>query len=404
MLSSFTNARRTGALAGLMLSICLPAIALAGKADATKKSLEELHSRIESLNKELESTREAHSDAADSLKKSELAISEINRKLYQIKRQQKSSNATLSSLQQEKGRLEATIRQQQELLGRQLYQQYLHGQQSHLQIILSRQDPNTVARDLRYYSYISRARAQRIASLRSNLAQVAALNEKTSATLKEIEELESEQESQRQQLEAEKKEHKTLLTSLAQQLKAQRSEISRLKRDEKRLTNLVKRLARIVPTKPKRAKPESLATNSALPTPKQAAGSFRALKGKLHLPVIGKIANRFGTPREDGGVSWKGLFIRAGEGTTIKSIASGTVVFADWLRGFGNLIIIDHGDDYMSLYGNNQALLKQVGEEVRAGDDIAAVGNSGGNPEYGVYFELRHRSNPFDPLAWCDVK
>jgi septal ring factor EnvC (AmiA/AmiB activator) len=112
------------------------------------------------------------------------------------------------------------------------------------------------------------------------------------------------------------------------------------------------------------------------------------------------VTNRFGSSREDSGISWKGLFIKANEGAEVKSVATGRVVFADWLRGFGNLIILDHGDGYMSLYGNNQAVLKQVGDSVHAGDVIASVGNSGGNDTNGLYYELRSQSRPFDPLSW----
>jgi septal ring factor EnvC (AmiA/AmiB activator) len=115
------------------------------------------------------------------------------------------------------------------------------------------------------------------------------------------------------------------------------------------------------------------------------------------------VSNRFGDSREDSGVSWKGLFIKANEGAEVKSIATGRVVFADWLRGFGNLIILDHGDGYMSLYGNNQAVLKQVGDIVHVGDTIASVGNSGGNETNGLYYELRRQSHPFDPLSWSKV-
>ena len=127
---------------------------------------------------------------------------------------------------------------------------------------------------------------------------------------------------------------------------------------------------------------------------------FVALKGKLGLPVHGQVSNRFGQAREDTGVSWKGLFIKAAEGSEVKSIAGGMVVFADWLRGFGNMLIIDHGGGYMSLYGNNQALLKHVGDAVKRGDVIASVGNSGGNETSGLYYELRRQSRPFDPMSW----
>lgn len=378
--------------------------ALAGKEETSKQSLEELKGRIQSLKKELESTQGAHSEAADALKESERAISETNRQLYKIQQQQKKNREALKTLEQEKAALEITIRAQQQNLGAHLRQQYIQGQASHLQILLSEQDPNDIAREMQYFGYLARARSKQITALRGNLEQIAALNARTESTLQEIEALKAEQERQKQALETEKKQRRTVMSSLAKQLKAQRSEISKLKRDEKRLSDLVKRLARIVPAKPKQQKPKTLGKNEALPTRSNIDKAFAALKGKLNLPVRGDIANRYGSPREDSGVSWKGLFIRAQEGAEVKSIASGTVVFADWLRGFGNLIIIDHGDDYMSLYGNNQALLKQVGDEVHAGDDIAAVGSSGGNPEAGVYFELRHRSNPFDPLAWCVVR
>jgi septal ring factor EnvC (AmiA/AmiB activator) len=124
------------------------------------------------------------------------------------------------------------------------------------------------------------------------------------------------------------------------------------------------------------------------------------LKGLLKLPVRGELMNRFGAPREEGGLSWKGLFIRAAEGAEVKVVAAGRVVFAEWLRGFGNLLIVDHGQGYMSLYSNNESLYKQPGEGVKAGDVIAAAGNSGGQADTGVYFELRHQGRPINPMAW----
>jgi septal ring factor EnvC (AmiA/AmiB activator) len=133
------------------------------------------------------------------------------------------------------------------------------------------------------------------------------------------------------------------------------------------------------------------------------AGSFAHLKGELRLPARGLVSNRFGGARQEGG-TWKGLFIRANPGSEVKAIAGGRVVFAEWMRGFGNLMIVDHGSSYLSIYGNNDALLKQVGDTLRGGETIAAVGNSGGNPESGLYFELRHQGQPLDPLKWVNLK
>lgn len=151
-------------------------------------------------------------------------------------------------------------------------------------------------------------------------------------------------------------------------------------------------------------KDESSATPAAKPAdialaPAAPAGAFEALKGQLRAPVAGRLAAKFGSKRGDG-PSWKGVFIRATEGADVHAIAAGRVVFAEWLRGFGNLIIVDHGGQYMSIYGNNQSLLKRAGDIVKAGDAIASAGNSGGNEESGLYFELRHQGRPFDPAGW----
>ena len=128
--------------------------------------------------------------------------------------------------------------------------------------------------------------------------------------------------------------------------------------------------------------------------------AFESLRGKLKLPARGELAGRFGTPREGGGVTWKGVFIKAESGQSVRAVADGRVVFADWLRGFGNLLILDHGNGYMSLYGNNESLLKSVGENTQSGENIASVGSTGGALESGVYFELRHEGKPFDPMKW----
>lgn len=124
----------------------------------------------------------------------------------------------------------------------------------------------------------------------------------------------------------------------------------------------------------------------------------------LPKPVRGEVTNKFGASRQDTGLTWKGLFIKSNEGNEVKSVANGRVVFADWMRGFGNLIIVDHGGGYMSLYGNNQALLRKIGDTVKGGDTIASVGNSGGNETSGLYYELRSHSKPFDPISWSTFR
>jgi len=383
-------------------------------AQASKESLQELQNRIQDLKQELDRTEDAHADASDALKKSEQAISESNRRLMELAQQQKESAVALSDIRKDRSGVETTIAAQQKLLSDQFYRQYVNGQQSYLRILLEQRDPNAMARDVYYLGYVSRARARLIADLRHNLDHIAQLDAQTQNALQKVAELKTAQEKERQELQKQQAERRDVLKKLSAQIKSQRGEISKLQRDEKRLSQLIERLSRIVskptsrktspttePTAKNKPQPER---NEALPTPFNGNGAFASLRGKLRLPVRGELANRFGTTREDTGISWKGLFIRAQEGSEVRSVAKGRVVFADWLRGFGNLLIVDHGDGYMSLYGNNQTLLKKAGDEVNAGDTVAAVGNSGGIPEAGLYFEMRYQSKPFDPLSWCSLK
>ncbi|QBE63525.1 murein hydrolase activator EnvC family protein [Pseudoduganella lutea] len=159
------------------------------------------------------------------------------------------------------------------------------------------------------------------------------------------------------------------------------------------------KIAQREPVKPEPREEAAARPSEVALAPAAPAGAFASLKGQMRAPVGGRVAARFGSKRGDG-PSWKGVFILAGEGAEIRSVAQGRVVFADWLRGFGNLIIVDHGGQYMSIYGNNQSLLKRVGDVVKGGDVIAAAGNSGGNEESGLYFELRHQGRAFDPAGW----
>lgn len=393
------------------------------KVEKPKEKLNNIHERIESLTKQLGKTKEAHADAADALKESEKAISETNRKLFDLQQAQKKHSESLQALQTQKSGLENTIDGQKNQLSKQIYQQYLHGQQNYLQLILEEQDPSAISRQLQYFSYISRARQTLINDMQSNLGRVTKLNEETENALKEVVSLKGKQEAERKNLESQKQAHSKVVEKLSSQISAQRNEIEKLKRDEKSLSQLVERLARapqIKPQKPTQAnlpnkepnnKPETetfpqrpLATNESLPSNAFDGGNFESLRGKLNLPVRGEVTNKFGAGRQDTGLTWKGLFIKSNEGNEVKSVANGRVVFADWMRGFGNLIIVDHGGGYMSLYGNNQALLRKMGDTVKGGDTIASVGNSGGNDTSGLYYELRSRSKPFDPMSWSVLR
>jgi len=364
------------------------------------EELENLRKRIATMQLEMDKTSESKSEATDALRESERAISNINRKLSKLAAQQRAADHKLGNLQEQQHILKTDIAGQQALLGKLLYQQYLGGKQEYLKLLLNNQDPNQVARDLHYYQQIARSRATWLASLREDLAKLDAVGDASRDQRAELASLHTEQAVQKTILEKEKRSRQRMLSNISLQLRQQRREISRLQRDENQLARLVEKITEML----SQPKSKSLFRNDNLPDNRFDGSPFDQLKGKLALPVRGEITNRFDTPRPESRIKWKGLFLRTSSGQTVKAIAAGQVVFADWLRGFGNLLIIDHGDGYMSLYGNNETLYKEVGDILRGGDTIAAVGNSGGNEDFGLYFELRHKSKPLDPLKWLSVK
>lgn len=405
----------------LMLGFSMSSIA-AKKIEAAKEDLSEVKAKIESLKKELDSSQAAHKDATDALKESETAISQANKKLREITQQQRQNQAKLNSLKKESLSLNDQLSLQQKQLGELLYRQYTKGNQSYTRLMLQNKSPSQITRDVKYFRYIAQARADLINQMHSNLDRVKALDHETKTALQEVTELKNQQETERKTLQEQKAEKAKIVKALSTKIVSTKEQIDKLKRDEKNLSNLVKRLARIIPPKSIKKKTKSVkstpgnmlereptqentvvATNQQLPTA-DLDGEFAKLRGKLRLPVRGEVTNRFGAARVDTGVTWKGLFIRASGGSEVKAVANGHVVFADWMRGFGNLIILDHGDGYMSLYGNNQAMLKNVGNEINSGDTIASVGNSGGNESDGLYYELRKNSKPFDPLSWSSLR
>ena len=371
--------------------LCIPP-ALAGQ----QEDLERLRQRISSLQQEMEKTSDTKSETADALRESERAISNSNRTLYKLNKQQREANQTLAQFQQQTKNISAEMQGQQLLLAKLLYQQYLGGRQEYFKLLLNNHDPNQATRELQYYEYIAKSRAAWLKSMRDNLARLNSVADQARQKKIELEALQAEQALQKKNLLREKNAHQRVLKKIALQLKHQRREIGRLQRDENHLAKLLEKLSRIV-AEPKSTsipgKNNTTASNSS-------SVSFVSLKGKLPLPVKGTVSNSFGSRRPDSPVLWKGLFFKASASQPVNAVAAGRVIFADWLRGFGNLIIVDHGSNYMSLYGNNETLYKQVGDELQDVDTIAAVGNSGGNENYGLYFELRHEGIPLDPAKW----
>lgn len=380
------------------------------KTSAAKKDISGIQKKIKSIKQKLNKTKAEKNDVADALKKSETAISIANKKLYKIKGDQAKIQTRLKQLKKQSLSVNDKLGLQQKQLGKLLYRQYAQGDQSYAKLILQSQNPSQISRDLKYQSYIAKAHTKLIDDMQSNLNEIKQLDVRTANHLGKVAQLKAQQEVERQTLEKQKNEKSLVLKKLSKEIAAQRGQIKKLKRDEKRLSQLVAKLAKIAKQKKKKKTvkkkkgDKAVANNKQTPDNRYAGKKFSSLKGKLKLPVKGQVTNRFGRKRKDSGVTWKGLFIRAKEGASVKSVATGRVVFAEWMRGFGNLVIVDHGSGYMSLYGNNQTILKNVGEDVKGGDTIAAVGNTGGNQSNGLYYELRKKSIPFDPLKWSSLR
>jgi murein hydrolase activator len=371
-------------------------------ADAGKQlELKELRGRIQSLQEELEQANEDRGEVADALKKSERRISDVNRGLRNLESRQRRLSRELKQLNEDTRTTQSEIVDQQTRLAELIKERYIQGGGDAMKLLLNGQNPGEVARNLEYYGYIGRARAELIRQHRDSLGRLRALQEKTRQQNDDLTQVRQERVAQKQTLEAEKGDRQQVLYKLSEQIRQQRKEIDTLARDEKRLTRLIEKLAKLAATKPKPTIPSKPGQKVDAVADASLAGlDFNRLRGKLALPVAGEILHKFGQSRDGGGPAWKGLFIRARQGQEVRAVGSGKVAFADWLRGFGNLLIVDHGDGYLSLYSNNESLYKQPGEPVRAGDVVAAVGATGGQDEPGLYFELRHQGKPFDPLAW----
>lgn len=372
-----------------------------------QKQLQELRTRIDTLQKDLADKKSSKTKAADALQKSEQSINSLHKKLTLLAQQQKNTQEKLDQLQQQSAQLQDQIQTGQKQLGNLIYSQHLTKHSNYLPLLLEQQNPDKAARNFFYYSYIAQARSKNMDNLRNQLATLNTLTRERHTQNESLKQIHNKQIQQRQLLELEKNRQSEIVAVLSEEVTHQQKKIDELKQDEQRLSQLISKLNKQLAEKKiplAKSGGKSVLRNEKLPDNNtEHRGSFAALKGKLRLPVKGELANRFGSPRESGSVKWQGLFIQSAGGSGVKAIAEGEVIFADWLRGFGNLMILDHGNHYMSLYGNNETILKRVGSKVKSGDTIATVGNSGGNAEAGLYFELRYQGKPFDPLSWVKM-
>ncbi|MBT9460939.1 MAG: peptidoglycan DD-metalloendopeptidase family protein [Rugosibacter sp.] len=407
--------------------------------EPNKSNLSDVRAKIQSLSRDLSKTEKSKVAVSDQLRQTEAAISETNQRLQKLTTERQTVEDRLAALQAENKRLAEQTVAQQEQLSRLLNRQFVGGDADALSVLLSGRDPHLIARDQYFLTQLSHAKADLVQDLKVTARAQQQVTKAVSQQQLRLTDIATQQQASRDQLVAQQKQREATLAELATQIRGQRNELANLRRDEQRLTKIIENIAaavrksaaqkaaaeaaekaatlravakggnksgkvgagetasKIEPSRPQTPVKPPIVRNYE---PGRVGGEFSALRGRLRMPVSGQVVGRFGSARAESGAAWKGLFIRADEGAPVRTVATGRVVFAEWLRGFGNLLIIDHGDDFLSVYGNNDALQVSVGTTVTAGQTIALAGNSGGHPEPGLYFELRHRGQAFDPRKW----
>jgi len=392
--------------AAALVCLAAPAHGAPGASAGTarEEDLAALRSRIESLRSELEGRETDRREARDALRDAERAISDANRALQTVEAEARALRAALAQLAERRSAEERSLESGRAALGRLLAARavagFSGGAPDFVRLALSGEDLADAARRLHYLTYVSREAARMIEAHRAGLAEVARLKADTEDKSRELAQIEARGRADRERLLGERREHRRLLERIAGEIRGARKKIQVLLADESRLARLVQEIGKVLAARPG----AGFARVTRVPEAGTASGPFSSLKGSLRLPVRGELAGRFGSPYPGGGISGKGVFIRAPEGEPVRAVGAGRVVYSDWMRGFGNLLIVDHGEAYLSVYANNESLLKQTGDTVSLGESLATVGQSGGNAETGLYFELRHLGRPFDPLHWAKLK
>lgn len=407
---------------------------------APQQDLQAVRKEITTLQRDIAQKEAVRKQAASAIAESEEALAETHQALSALEQQKGTSSNQLEQYQQELQGIRLKVAETRQRIGRLLAGTYKRGQHDAMALMLNQADPNQAARDLTYYTHISRAQQHLIDKLREQEIQLAAVTERLEDELVRLGKLSSEKVQEKRRLQAAKNQHLAKATELDANIRAQQAKLVQLKEDEKQLANLIARINADIERRRQQALKQAESRKKARdeanrlaaekrrqqvaqakkegkappPEPKappvvetvdevvdgSASGkAFRSLQGKMKLPVAGEIAGRFGARRGEGS-SWKGIYIRTSPGTPVRAVADGTVVYADWLRGFGNAMIIDHGGNYLTVYTGFAALARGSGAPIKGGDVLGTSGSMESG-ETGLYFELRYLGRPINPLSWA---
>ncbi|MEX5350229.1 murein hydrolase activator EnvC [Pseudomonas juntendi] len=415
---------------------CLLSPAFADERAQTQQQLEATRQDIAELKKMLGKLQEEKSGVQKDLKTTETEIGDLEKQVEALQEELKKTEGELERLDTEKKKLQSARVEQQRLIAIQARSAYQSGREEYLKLLLNQQNPEKFARTLTYYDYLSKARLEQLRAFNETLRQLANVEQDISRQQAQLLAQRGNLDSRRQALEAVRNERRQVLAKLNGDMKARDQKLQARQQDQADLTKVLKTIEETLARQAreaeearqkallaqreaeKRRQQEALAARSATETPTKKArttlgplvssdganygGAFSAARGKLPWPVNGRLLARFGDARGgDARAKWDGVMIGASPGTQVRAVHGGRVVFADWLRGAGLLVILDHGNGYLSLYGHNQSLLKSAGDIVKAGEAISTVGDSGGQDSSGLYFAIRQQGRPTDPAQWC---
>jgi septal ring factor EnvC (AmiA/AmiB activator) len=343
---------------------------------AVRKEIKALQGRIAR-----ETTR--RDEGARELRAAEVAIAAATRKLADVRGELKAQETVRRDLERQSERASRSLAAEKDALARQVRSSYMAGREELFKLLLSQESPAALGRMLVYFDYYNRARSQRIAAVTGQLAKLEELDAATARVEAELAALEAAQAREVAALEKSRDERRAVVAKLDASVRDGNAAVAKLRAEEQRLADLVQRLSEVMAGFP---------VDSEEP--------FARSKGKLAWPVQGRIAGEYGQARGTGPVKWNGVLLEVAAGTPVRAVHRGRVAFADWLQGLGLLVIVDHGGGYMSLYGHNEALLKESGDWVEPGEPIAQVGDTGGQSRPGLYFEIRSNGEPVNPSGW----
>jgi len=369
------------------LAILILAPVHAGAESNTTQRLETVQTEIKSLSEELGQTKASKTELYQQLKSQSQAASTLKRELYKLDNSIKQQAAKIKTLQAQQQQQAQAHSKQLDALNNQLKAAFANAQPNYLKVLLNQQDPAKLSRSSIYFHYFHQARQQQLSNINNTLVELTEQQQQLKLAQQQQQQLYQQRQQQQQQLQQKNQQRLVTLKQLEQKLDQQSSRITALREEEQALQAVFKSLQQ---------KPHKAVTK----TTSQPHRKFSSLKGTLPWPIKGKVTARYGSTRNLGKLTWQGIMIDAPSGKEVNASAAGQVVFSGWLRGFGLLIIVDHGDKYMSLYGNNQSLLKEVGENVETGELIALSGDKGIRQHAGLYFEIRHKGSPTNPTAW----